>query len=57
MDAHADGIRLPLVLSRDGRLVWRLMRLAYQAEWSQRWLLDPHNLEDETETALEPVQV
>ena len=57
MHAHLEGIRLPLVLSRDGRLVWRLMRLAYQAEWSQRWRLDPNHLDAETETALDPIEV
>ncbi len=57
MYAHPDVIRLPLVVSRDGRLLWRLMWLAYQAEWSQRWRLDPQNLEAETETALEPIGI
>ncbi|MBA3683886.1 MAG: hypothetical protein H0W72_01395 [Planctomycetes bacterium] len=60
MHAHPeqmDMIRLPLVLSRDGRLVWRLMRLAYQAEWSMRWRSDPHHVDADTETNLEPVEV
>lgn len=60
MNAHPEPlekIRLPLVLSRDGRLVWRLMRLAYQVEWSSRWRSYPHQVDAETETNLEPVEV